>query len=594
MTAKMHITGLAICLLAALTSCQKFDQDELHLAANMNLYKTLINCTYTDATTGLEAEIRPGSGMKVEVLNSHTGQIVEISSGKFQTVYTPNYPFVTFGLNPYGQIPSGDSPVTLLLKTTHPDYLDNYTTVTISEERIVNREIRLFNRHNPPEGMELSTFSDVVGLDDEGAAVDSADIVSSSGKVIVRIPKGVVLKNNQGQPLTGSLSLELLTADPSTEEGRMNVPGLFQPLITQDGVVSRLINPITYYRIVLRDEQGTVATTLEEQSIELITLVESSFSGSNTSEWEQSNMKGSTPMIPGDTDIPGYHFNQASGDWQSAGPGGVTQFQGQTAVNYCIAPGPAIEEITQTLDQDEPIDRIELVILGHPDLAFGSRSVKLRVCRYDPDIKSPVAPHINPNAIIQELIPSTTLELGEGVNLFIIKDLAPQEDTYRFILSNMEGTASVNKDYTLQQLQAEKKVHFDINDVISLLGSLIDRTTIYTEFSCTPTTGNPIYLRYDNIPASFFLLVSGTNFDRETTIQVNKGSFTLPFNPIHSNDASWQVKVVMGDMEYPEGDERVTVTSKSHFYSFNGRVVFDYRPNDPEGCIKLKQALNLD
>jgi hypothetical protein len=95
-----------------------------------------------------------------------------------------------------------------------------------------------------------------------------------------------------------------------------------------------------------------------------------------------------------------------------------------------------------------------------------------------------------------------------------------------------------------------------------------------------------------SLPNSFFLIFSGTGFTGETILQIQGGSFMVPFNPLLKSGGTWQAKVIMGSMEYPKSTGRVGVTNID-FHVENGMVIFTYTPETAEGCDDFKAALGI-
>jgi hypothetical protein len=117
-------------------------------------------------------------------------------------------------------------------------------------------------------------------------------------------------------------------------------------------------------------------------------------------------------------------------------------------------------------------------------------------------------------------------------------------------------------------------------------------TRLYLQFSCIPTTGNGLFMNSQHLPNSFYLIFSGTGFTGERAIQIQGGSFVIPFNPMLQSNGAWKAKVVMGSMEYPEGAGRVNV-STSDFQLVDGKVIFRYSPETAQQCDDFKKALGL-
>jgi hypothetical protein len=569
MKSKYILTGLAAIIMASGVSCRKIDKDDLILSANLNIYKTIVNCIYTDATTGQPPVLTAASGLKVEVTNPLTGLVVEISSGKCQSLFEPNYPIASFALNPYSAVPSVEKPVVLLVKTTHPAYRDQYTTLTLMQERVVNEEIRLISRNNPPEGMDVSKFSDVVSSSATGATADSVDITSANGLFKLHIPAGTILKDKSGTPLTGRLSVEMISVDVSTDEGRRNMPGINQPLITADGKESAMFNPLTYSNMVISDEKGRIAAEIVGEPLTYFV-----------------SLTGSQPL-PGSTFktttlLPGYLFNPNTGAWESLSSNPLQFFPGGPPSGFVATAVPVPLALANSHDNDPPI-RIDLILTlpnDKPALPAGF-TVKVWGTRYG-------------GGETQQLL-STGITVNDPQQNFTFGSFSPMYANFTVKLMNETLMAAPFEQSKSSQLLSITPA-FPMSPPSSAFldpatGSATTR--LYLQFACDPTDGNSVFMDSQNLPASFYLIFSGTGFTGETMIEITGGSFEVPFNPMLETAGVWQAKVVMGEMEYPEGTGRVTVTP-ADFFTADGKMYFRYTPATAGGCDEFKAAMRLN
>jgi hypothetical protein len=200
--------------------------------------------------------------------------------------------------------------------------------------------------------------------------------------------------------------------------------------------------------------------------------------------------------------------------------------------------------------------------------------------------------------------------LGEAIELFngnvtqstlsqtfTFNAMNPGYSTYRMKLTNadmIEANGATQQKTNSQLSASNNQFTFDLAaDQFKNPGDFDGPTKLFIQFSCVPSSGNPLSMDSPYLPGNFHLIVSGTGFDGETVLQVQDGSLIFPFNPVLQDGGVWQVKVIMGDLEFPAGDSRVTIPS-TFFQLIDGKVVFGYSLESTSQCDEFKRALGLD
>jgi hypothetical protein len=569
---------LAIVFLIVVPGCKKFDlkTDELTLSADLSVIKTMVNFTYLDAATGQIIEITPASPLNIEVISPINGLVVN-TMGEYQNTFSPNYGFFSFSLNPYSTIPTAGKPIPMLVKTKAGGFIENIQTITLSEERLYNQEVRLINQIAPPDGVLIEDHADIGTTSASGITQEKISVNTTESELIIEIEAGTILKDESGQPLSGTVSIEIMSVDVSTAEGYRNVPALSQPLITEDGSTSALFSPIAYTRVGITDETGRKATSVTGKDMIFTTALRSDIINPQTGK----------PITTGDL-VPSYYFDENDGNWKFFGRDTVSEADGQLQLVKIIkskksAGGENFSQITYSFDQNTAI----------------SLQININLPAEKPSLPTTF------NVQVEGLTSggNSTELFNNEITLFTIStsfnlnNLNPDYASYRIKLNSAEMTGSdgVSQEKTLAALEAASYLYTfnfepgDFKDPVEGDGP----TRLYLQFSCIPTSGNPLFLDSPSLPNSFYLIFSGSGFTGETVLQIQGGTFIIPFNPMLQSGGSWQAKVVMGDMEYPEGSGRVSVTS-ADFELFEGKVIFNYSPETAEGCDDFKKALGIN
>jgi hypothetical protein len=558
--------------------CKKFDlkSDDFTLSADLNILKTNVNFTFVDAATGQMIETSSSSNLKIEVI-SPINRLIVSTLGEYQTVFTPNYSFFSFSLNPYSVVPTPEKPIALLIKTTIDNYLESLITLTLSEERNYNLIAKLVNLPKPPSGFIIEEFADVGTTSSTGETRENISVKTTGNELRLEIEKGTILKDQSGQPLSGSLSVQMMWVDVSTAEGYRNVPAINQPLITENGGKTSLFNPIAFSRVKIKDADGRTAASVAGKDMLVITALRSNIPDPEFHK----------PLASGDL-VPSYYFDRQDGHWKFFGQDTVAEENGQLTVVKIIrskksAGNENFSEITYSFDESTPID-IQILINLPAERPILPATITA--------IVEGIGPEVGPTVLFNNDITLFTLHTA-----FTINNLSSDFASYKVILAGdvMIDANGVWIQKTIDELASGLfRYTFDFRasqfkDTVAADGP----TRLYLQFTCLPTSGNPVDLDSPDLPESFYLIFSGTGFTGETVLQVQGGTFVLPFNPLQKTGGSWQVKVIMGDMEYPTGNGRVSVTA-SDFLIGDGKVILRYSPETPEECDDFKKALGID
>ncbi len=202
-------------------------------------------------------------------------------------------------------IPTPESPVEITAVVTAPNYISSSMQVFIASPGASSHSIELANINNTPDG--------VVSDETDGDADNSGttgDIVASSGEELksgasatIIIPKGTILKDKDGNVLTGDVKTRVTYFNPQEEESLNSFPGGFS------------VNTGT--------ERGSFVTAG-------FVAIDMTVNGTSVDQFGQgvdiqisipadlTNPETGTKLAPGDK-IPLWSYDEVNGEWTKEG-----------------------------------------------------------------------------------------------------------------------------------------------------------------------------------------------------------------------------------------------------------------------------------
>ncbi len=201
------------------------------------------------------------------------GQVIDIYSDPL-TERTIKSGILNFGISNSVK-PTDESPAEVTLQFAADGYLSANRTVTIENEGSSKFSVEMIRKSDPPSGVEMESNTD--GQADRDGAVQQAytvevtsDPPSSSSATTqssdveygfeMEITEGTVLKDREGNPLTGRLTTDVTYYNPTDVEAMRSIP---MDMKTVDG--SRVL---TYGMVGMEitDEKGKVAASVSSGS----------------------------------------------------------------------------------------------------------------------------------------------------------------------------------------------------------------------------------------------------------------------------------------------------------------------------------------
>ena len=106
-----------------------------------------------------------------------------------------------------------------------PGYNSVTKIVSLTENKFKNIIVELVKLDNAPEGVVVSQNQNFGTTNSTGALTQTSTQTLNSGTVTVEVPKGVVMKDETGNPVTGTVESQVIFYDPMKSEGQEAIPG---------------------------------------------------------------------------------------------------------------------------------------------------------------------------------------------------------------------------------------------------------------------------------------------------------------------------------------------------------------------------------
>lgn len=553
------LSGLAGLLL--LSSCEPFDlvAEDLILSFDVSIFDGYVNVIYYDAANGIPLGLEGDPDIQVKINCSHENVIMN-PDAEYQAVYDLKQGFFSFALNPYGVQPTVDNPITITFETIAPGFMDHYKTITLTEAITYNFDLNLINTEVPPEGVNIEENEDVGETSDDGEIQEDIVLETEDDEVLVTIESGTVLTDDSGTPLQGKISVEITSIDIEDEEGLKNLPGLNQPLITEDGTESTLAKPLAYTKISISDESGRKASSVKGKDL----IIMSSFPAGIIHPATGQEIK------IGD-EVPSYGFNTESGTWiyMGADPvvdeGGtlylVKTFKSTKSALAANSETGNISDITYSFDEEAPVN---LGILFKVPASILPTKITIAVSDAD---EAAIAIPSHEILITKE---ETTIRFN---NLASSASFDVTASFNQYPALSVNGTAVTSGDLAEVTLDATG-LSFDSG------GGVTTNFIIDFKFTCAGTSGQRVNQEGNGVSFTLTFREVGTSII--TILQVENGTFEADFDPVADNVPTFEARIYRGDFVYPAGGEWEPII-KANFTAFGTEGIhflYHHKPSD--------------
>lgn len=298
---------LALFLLIFADSCKvKNPLEGAKLIINYDILKTFINVQFEDAATGNLIGFEGNEQVKVTITGENAAAVLD-NTGVLKEEYKSSNGFLALALNPNTQfVPSQSSPIKFTIVASIDGYISTSKNITISEEGTYNEKIVMTDISNPPPGVIVQETKDAGNLESETGTVESEIVVNTQGgEAEIIIPAGTVIKDSDGNTLSGSLDVTLVYFDNLLDGSLAAFPGGLMTRVNQNGqTLDGAFFSAGFVALEITDENGIAAETFEENPIQLNMGIQGA----------TYNPETSSPIAAGDN-LPVYSYNTNNGEW---------------------------------------------------------------------------------------------------------------------------------------------------------------------------------------------------------------------------------------------------------------------------------------
>ncbi len=298
---------LALFLLIFADSCKvKNPLDGAKLIINYDILKTFVNVQFEDAATGDLIGFEGNKQVVVTIKGENADAVLD-NTGILKEEYKSSNGFLGLSLNPNTEfVPTEANPIKFTIVAKINGYISTSKNVTIGEEGTYNLQIVMTDISNPPPGVIVQESKGVGNLESGTGTVESEIIVKTSGdEAEIIIPEGTVIKDGDGNTLSGSLDVTLVYFDNLLDGSLAAFPGGLMTRVNQNGqTLDGAFFSAGFVALEITDESGISAETFEQNPIQLNMGIQGA----------TYNPETSSSIAAGDN-LPVYSYNTDSGEW---------------------------------------------------------------------------------------------------------------------------------------------------------------------------------------------------------------------------------------------------------------------------------------
>lgn len=318
MKIKRHLFLAGFLMLSALTviivsACKKYTHplENLQLIIDYNIIKTTADIHVYDISTGQLLSGTVSNDAFVMISGRDEAAVVDpmgvkIPNNRLKLVKG----LTTLGLIPSAVYsPSATNMVSFNLVVSAPGYLTTTQQVNISSVGKNFVRVNMVPLSSPPSGVTVGQQSGITSVQN-GTVTQPAQLVLPDDKASISIPTGIIMKDNQGNPLSGDINVTVVHFDNTDPAAMQSFPGGLTPTVERSGgnTESGMFYSAGFVAIEITDGQGRRASNFENGTIQLVSQVSP----------ETYNPITQTNIAAGDQ-VPLWSLNENNGVWKEEG-----------------------------------------------------------------------------------------------------------------------------------------------------------------------------------------------------------------------------------------------------------------------------------
>lgn len=277
--------------------------DSLYIVIGTPEFTTAVHIEFIDASSN---EYISGQDVEVQISGKNASAIFS-NMGTKESTFIAKHGFLDLIVNPAVVDTNAmkTTPIEFDVSVKSNQYRSVTQRVRLFSDGRTDVIIKLINLSNTPEGVTAAINNNFTATLPDGRTLQSAAIAMNGGQQSVTIPAGIVLKDANGNAISGTVKSEIIYFDPTSESAQDAFPGGLNVSARMEDNSTEEIQFVSagMFTISLTAGNQTVKT-LENGGITLKTTVPESLINPNTG----------LPVKDGDV-IELWSLNEGSGEW---------------------------------------------------------------------------------------------------------------------------------------------------------------------------------------------------------------------------------------------------------------------------------------
>jgi len=225
----LKLTCIFLLAIATFSAC-KSPTENLVVTINTNRSTALIAVMFTNANS--KSVTQTPDNLKIEIKGKDADRIFEAGGTKN---FTTQNGAINLIVNP-SIAPTATNPAEFSIIASAPGFITSYNKIVVSDTGSYNYNFSLVGVNDAPDGVSV-VVNNSLTLNSNGEVPTLLEMITpaKAGKdenVKLTIPQGTIMKDENGQPVTGNIEIEFAHYDNKNKESLISFPGgMFAPIV---------------------------------------------------------------------------------------------------------------------------------------------------------------------------------------------------------------------------------------------------------------------------------------------------------------------------------------------------------------------------